>query len=53
MILDFIDLVNTSLRWKNDVVTSIEKFESFWQAEDEHQDYLQRYPAGYTCHYVR
>jgi peptide-methionine (S)-S-oxide reductase len=25
----------------------------FWEAEPEHQDYLQRYPAGYTCHYVR
>ena len=25
----------------------------FWEAEPEHQDYLERYPAGYTCHFVR
>ena len=26
---------------------------AFWEAEEEHQDYLQKYPHGYTCHYVR
>jgi len=35
------------------VVTEVTAAGPFWEAEREHQDYLQRYPAGYTCHYVR
>jgi peptide-methionine (S)-S-oxide reductase len=35
------------------VVTEVTPASDFWEAEPEHQDYLQRYPSGYTCHYVR
>lgn len=49
----FIELVNKSGRWKNPVVTRLEPLVAFHRAEEEHQDYLQKYPGGYTCHYVR
>ena len=39
--------------WPGKVVTEVTKAGPFWEAEPEHQDYLQRYPSGYTCHYVR
>lgn len=48
----FIDIVNDSEMWSNPVVTSLEKFSTFWPAESEHQDYLQKNPGGYTCHAV-
>ena len=35
------------------VVTELAPAGDFWEAEPEHQDYLERYPDGYTCHYVR
>jgi peptide-methionine (S)-S-oxide reductase len=35
------------------VVTEINPEERFWQAEPEHQDYLQRRPSGYSCHFIR
>lgn len=50
---NFIELVDQSERWEDSVVTTLEEFNWFWPAEDEHQDYLQKYPAGYTCHSVR
>ena len=50
---DFIELVNRSKRWQNSVVTSLEPLGKFTQAEDYHQDYLQKNPGGYTCHFVR
>ena len=50
---EFIDLVNTSGRWKNPVTTALEPLSKFTEAEPEHQDYLQNNPGGYTCHYVR
>lgn len=50
---NFIDIVNKSSRWENLVVTALEPFKAFYAAEDYHQDYLQRYPEGYTCHYIR
>jgi len=50
---DFIKIVNDSGRWPNPVVTSLEEFEAFYLAEDYHQDYLQKSPNWYTCHYVR
>jgi len=34
-------------------VTEVVRAGEFWEAEPEHQDYLQRYPDGYTCHFVR
>jgi peptide-methionine (S)-S-oxide reductase len=39
--------------WPGKVVTGIEPAGPFWEAEPEHQDYLERYPNGYTCHFVR
>lgn len=40
-------------RWKKPVVTEISKFDGFDLAEEYHQDYLQKNPGGYTCHFVR
>lgn len=48
-----INKVNESGPYKNPVVTSLEPFTKFHSAEDYHQDYLQKNPGGYTCHYVR
>ncbi|MEU5692115.1 peptide-methionine (S)-S-oxide reductase MsrA [Actinosynnema sp. NPDC020468] len=45
--------VDASGRWPARVVTQVTQAAEFWQAEPEHQDYLERYPNGYTCHYVR
>jgi peptide-methionine (S)-S-oxide reductase len=45
--------VNASGLWPGKVVTELEPAGDFWEAEPEHQDYLERYPDGYTCHYVR
>ncbi len=39
--------------WEQPIITSIEKLETFWPAEDYHQDYLQKNIGGYTCHYER
>lgn len=50
---DFIALVNASKRWPQPVATSLEKFTTFYPAESYHQDYLQKDPGGYTCHFVR
>jgi len=49
----FIAIVNQSGRWKNPVVTTLEPLKQFYPAEDYHQDYLQKNPAGYTCHFIR
>lgn len=45
--------VNASGNWPGKVVTEVKPASEFWEAEPEHQDYLERYPSGYTCHYVR
>jgi peptide-methionine (S)-S-oxide reductase len=45
--------VNTSGLWPGPVVTELAPVGDFWEAEVEHQDYLQRIPYGYTCHYPR
>jgi len=45
--------VEASGRWPGKVVTEVAPAGDFWQAEPEHQDYLERIPNGYTCHYVR
>jgi peptide-methionine (S)-S-oxide reductase len=45
--------VEASARWPGKVVTDVSAAGPFWEAEPEHQDYLERYPNGYTCHYVR
>ena len=44
---------NASGLWPGKVVTEVKPAGEFWEAEPEHQDYLERYPNGYTCHYVR
>ena len=48
-----IDDVDESGLWPGKVVTEVEPVGDFWQAEPEHQDYLERYPTGYTCHFPR
>ena len=45
--------VEASGLWPGRVVTELAPAGPFWQAEPEHQDYLERHPNGYTCHYVR
>jgi peptide-methionine (S)-S-oxide reductase len=45
--------VDASGLWPRKVVTKVSPAGPFWEAEPEHQDYLQRYPNGYTCHFVR
>jgi peptide-methionine (S)-S-oxide reductase len=50
---DTIADVEASGLWPGKVVTELAPAGDFWEAEPEHQDYLERYPAGYTCHFVR
>ena len=50
---DTIADVNASGLWPGKVVTEVAPAGPFWQAEPEHQDYLERIPHGYTCHFVR
>ena len=50
---DTIADVNASGLWPGKVVTEVTPVGDFWQAEAEHQDYLERYPNGYTCHFPR
>lgn len=45
--------VEASGLWPGKVVTEVEPVGDFWEAEAEHQDYLQRLPNGYTCHFAR
>lgn len=51
--IEMIEVVNRSGLYEGSVVTALEPFEQFWVAEPEHQDYLQKNPWGYTCHWVR
>ena len=50
---DTIADVDASGIWPDKVTTTVEPVGPFWEAEPEHQDYLQRIPDGYTCHWVR
>jgi peptide-methionine (S)-S-oxide reductase len=50
---DTIADVEASGLWPGKVVTEVTPAGEFWEAEPEHQDYLQRYPAGYSCHFPR
>ena len=45
--------METSGKWPGQIVTAIEPASDFWNAEVEHQDYLQKNPYGYTCHFLR
>lgn len=51
--LDTIADVDASGLWPGKVVTELSPAGPFWEAEPEHQDYLERIPNGYTCHYIR
>ena len=51
--LQTIEDVNASGKWPGRVVTPVTEAGDFWEAEPEHQDYLERYPSGYTCHFPR
>jgi len=50
---DTIADVDASGLWPGKVVTEVSPAGPFWEAEAEHQDYLERYPSGYTCHVIR
>ena len=45
--------MNASGIWPGPIVTEVVAAGDFWEAEEEHQDYLQKHKNGYTCHYVR
>ncbi|HEY7753234.1 MAG TPA: peptide-methionine (S)-S-oxide reductase MsrA [Steroidobacteraceae bacterium] len=51
--VDTIADVEASGLWPGKVVTEVQPAGDFWEAEPEHQDYLQRNPFGYTCHFIR
>ena len=51
--LDTMADVDASGLWPGKVVTELAPAGDFWQAEAEHQDYLEKYPNGYTCHFPR
>ncbi len=51
--LDTIADVDASGLWPGKVVTEVAGAGPFWEAEPEHQDYLERLPNGYTCHFIR
>ena len=51
--IDTIADVEASGLWPGRVVTEVAPAGPFWEAEPEHQDYLERYPGGYTCHFIR
>jgi peptide-methionine (S)-S-oxide reductase len=51
--LDTIADVEASGLWPGKVVTEVSPAGDFWEAEPEHQDYLEHYPSGYTCHFIR
>ena len=48
-----INEMNASGKWPGQVVTEVVPASDFWSAEEEHQNYLQKHPYGYTCHYLR
>ncbi len=50
---EVIEIINNSGKWEGKIVTTLEPFNKFWPAEPEHQDYLERIPNGYTCHFER
>ncbi|HEY8920928.1 MAG TPA: peptide-methionine (S)-S-oxide reductase MsrA [Chitinophaga sp.] len=45
--------LNASKKWPGPIVTEVVPASDFWNAEEEHQDYLQKNPYGYTCHFIR
>lgn len=53
MALETIADVDASGLWPGKVMTEVKAAGDFWEAEPEHQDYLERIPHGYTCHFIR
>jgi len=49
----FIARLNSRGNWGAPIVTEVTRTSQFWKAEEEHQDYLQKFPRGYTCHFMR
>lgn len=45
--------MTASKKWPGPIVTEIIPASDFWNAEEEHQNYLQKHPYGYTCHFIR
>ena len=50
---EVIAAVGASGRWPGEVVTEVVPAQRFYDAEEVHQDYLEKHPTGYTCHYIR
>lgn len=50
---ELIAAMNASGKWPGPIVTEVVPAGDFWNAEEEHQDYLQKHPNGYTCHWIR
>jgi len=50
---DLISAMTASKKWPGPIVTQVVPASDFWEAEEEHQNYLQKHPNGYTCHWVR
>ncbi len=50
---DLISELEQSAIWPSEIVTKVEPAGEFYDAEDNHQDYLETYPEGYTCHFIR
>lgn len=51
--LQLIEEMTASKKWPGEIVTQVVPASDFWVAEEYHQDYLQKFPNGYTCHWVR
>lgn len=51
--MDLIEEMTATKKWPGTIVTEVVPATEFWNAEAEHQDYLQKHPYGYTCHYIR
>ena len=49
----FIKKLNEKGKWGKPVVTEVTKADQYWKAEEDHQDYLEKLPDGYTCHFLR
>lgn len=51
--LELIKVMNASGKWPGTIVTDVVAASDFWDAEEEHQNYLKKHPNGYTCHFIR
>jgi peptide-methionine (S)-S-oxide reductase len=51
--VELIREMNASGKWPGTIVTEVSPASDFWDAEEEHQNYLKKHPNGYTCHYIR